>query len=66
MNDDMIKYAQQLRRLVEGYYYQQMTAEEYRAQRKVIFDHIENEFAGGYSSSETGKIIAEDKSTSPS
>ena len=66
MNDDMIKYAQQLRRLVEDYYFQQMTAEEYRVQRKVIFDHIENEFAGGYSNSETGKTITEDKSTSPS
>lgn len=60
MNDDMIKYAQQLRRLVEGYYFQQMTVEEYRAQRKEIFDRIENEFAGGYSSSEAGKTVTED------
>ena len=66
MSDDMIKYAQQLRRLVEDYYYQQMTADDYRAQRKLIFDHIENELAGGYSGVEAEKKTAEGESTLPS
>ena len=66
MSDDMIKYAQQLRRLVEDYYYQQMTADEYRAQRKLILDHIENELAGGYSGVEAEKKATEGESTSPS
>lgn len=66
MSDDMIKYAQQLRRLVEDYYYQQLTADEYRAQRKLIFDHIENELAGGYSSGEAGQTATEGESAPPS
>jgi hypothetical protein len=45
MNDAMMLYAQQLRLLVDGYYHQELSMEDYRAQRKVIFDQIEKDFA---------------------
>lgn len=45
MSEDMEKYSQQLRQLVEEYYQQQLSFEEYRAQRKLIFDQIESEYA---------------------
>lgn len=47
MSDDMTIYSQQLRRLVDEYYHQQITVEDYRAQRKIIFDQIEMEQTGG-------------------
>lgn len=45
MSEDMEKYSQQLRQLVEEYYQQQLSRADYRAQRKVLFDQIESEYA---------------------
>lgn len=45
MGTDMTSYAQQLRQLVAEYYHQQMPFETYRAQRKLILDQIESEYA---------------------
>jgi len=50
MSDDMTMYSQQLRWLVDEYYHQQITVDEYHAQRKIIFDKIEMESNGGSSS----------------
>lgn len=41
----MTTYSQQLRHLVDEYYHHQMPLETYRAQRKLIFDQIESEYA---------------------
>ena len=64
MSDDMIKYAQQLRRLTDDYFHQQLSLGEYRAQRKDIFDHIEKELAGGGVGSDSGKAVSLDETTS--
>ncbi len=61
MSDDMTLYAQQLRWLVDEYYHQQITADDYRAQRKLIFDKIEMELAGGTIGSETQKTDSPDE-----
>lgn len=45
MSADMATYSQQLRQLVDEYYHQQMPLELYRAQRKLILDQIESEYA---------------------
>lgn len=66
MSDGMIKYAQQLRRLIDDYYHQQLAPDDYRAQRKDIFDHIEKELAGGHGGSDPGKVVSLDESTSHS
>lgn len=66
MSDDMIKYSQPLRRLIEEYYHQQITVDDYRAQRTLIFDQIEKEFAGGNIGSEAMQPASLDESTSPS
>ncbi len=66
MSDDMIKYSQQLRRLIDEYYHQHITMDDYRAQRTLIFDHIEKEFTGGNIGSEALQPAALDESTSPS
>lgn len=66
MSDDMIKYAQLLRRLIDEYYHQQITVDDYRAQRKLIFDQIEKESAGGNNSCEALKTASLDESTTPS
>ncbi len=63
MSDDMIKYAQQLRRLTDDYYHQQLALADYRARRKAIFDHIEKELAGGTVGSDAGKVMSLDEST---
>jgi hypothetical protein len=63
MNDVMIKYAQQLKRLVDDYYHQQVTAEDYRAQRKSIFDHIEQDLAGDKPGVEPRITATEDETT---
>ena len=47
MSDGMTMYSQQLRRLVDEYYHQQISVEDYRTQRQMIFDQIEMEQAGG-------------------
>lgn len=52
MNTDMTTYSQQLRQLVDEYYHQQMPLETYRAQRKLIFDQIESEYAASTHSGE--------------
>ncbi len=44
MNDEMKRYSQELRRLNDEYYHQQMTVDDYRALRKALFDNIEMEF----------------------
>jgi hypothetical protein len=62
----MTKYTLQLRRLIEDYYHQQLTVDEYRARRKLIFDAIERESAGGESSGEARKATSMDESTSHS
>ena len=62
----MIKYAQQLRRLIDEYYHQQLTFDDYRAQRKLIFDHIEKELAGGDNNREARKTTSLDESTASS
>lgn len=62
MSADIIKYSQQLRRLVHEYYRQQITLDDYLAQRKLIFDHIESELAGG--NNEVCKTAALDESIS--
>jgi hypothetical protein len=64
MSDDLTMYSQQLRWLVDEYYRQQITVDEYRAQRKIIFDNIEMESAGGNSSGESLKADSPD-ATSP-
>lgn len=64
MSDPMLKYSQQLRRLIDDYYHQQLSADEYRAQRKLIFDQLESEMTGRSSSSETAKVTSLDESTS--
>jgi hypothetical protein len=64
MSDDMIKYAQQLRRLIDDYYHQQLSPGDYRAQRKDIFDRIEKELAGGNVGSDPGRVVSLDESTS--
>ena len=66
MSDAMIKYAQQLRQLVNEYYHQQLTFDDYRAQRKIIFDHIEKELAGGNNGSELRQAALHDESTTSS
>lgn len=66
MSDDMIKYSQQLRRLIDDYYHQQMTSDDYRAQRKLIFDDIEREFTGRNNNNETRTAATLDESTSHS
>lgn len=53
MSEEMEKYSQQLRQLVDGYYHQQMSADAYHAQRKMILDQIENEFIVSTQSSDT-------------
>lgn len=52
MSTDMTTYSQQLRQLVDEYYHHQMPLETYRAQRKLIFDQIESEYAA---STQTGE-----------
>ena len=52
MSTDMTIYSQQLRQLVDEYYHQQMPLETYRAQRKLIFDQIESEYAASMHTSE--------------
>jgi hypothetical protein len=63
MSDGMQKYAQQLRWLVDDYYHRQITLDDYRAQRKVIFDRIEVEFASDNKGNEAARIAAPDEST---
>lgn len=47
MSDDIVnKYAQRLRQLVDEYCRQQIGADDYRAQRKAIFDGIDLELNG--------------------
>lgn len=62
----MINYSQQLRRLIDEYYHQQISVDDYRAQRKLIFDQIEKEFAGGNIGSEAMQAASLDETTSPS
>lgn len=46
MRNDLKKYSEQLRQIVERYYYRQITLQDYRAQRKIVFDCIEREWIG--------------------
>lgn len=46
MSQVLEKYSQQLRQVVDDYYHNQMTLEEYRTQRNIILDSIENEVVG--------------------
>jgi hypothetical protein len=41
MSGDMAMFSQQLRWLVDEYYHQHISMSEYRAQRKNLFDNIE-------------------------
>jgi hypothetical protein len=63
MSDDLTMYSQQLRWLVDEYYRQQITVDEYRAQRKIIFDNIEMESTGGNSNGESLKADSPDASS---
>lgn len=56
MSTDMTTYSQQLRQLVDEYYHQQMPLETYRAQRKLIFDQIESEYAANTHTGENQQI----------
>lgn len=56
MNADMEKYSQQLRQLVDEYYHQQMPLDAYRAQRKLILDQIESEYAASTHNSEGQQV----------
>ena len=58
MNEDMAKYAQQLRQLVDEYYQQQMPLDVYRTQRKLILDQIELEYAASSQNSDAQKTTA--------
>lgn len=40
----MQEYIEKLRRLVDDYYYQQISFEEYRRQRKFLLDEIDGKF----------------------
>lgn len=55
MSDDMEKYSQQLRQLVDEYYHQQLTVEEYRAHRKLLFDEIEIQLVGSNPKDDAGE-----------
>ena len=66
MSNDMIKYAPQLRRLIDDYYHQQITVEDYKAQRKLIFDQIEKELAGVIADSEASVPATQDETISNS
>jgi hypothetical protein len=66
MSDDMTMYSQQLRWLVDEYYRQQITVDDYRAQRKMIFDQIEMALAGGNSNSEVSTTTSLDEPTTHS
>lgn len=46
MSEVIKNYAQQLRQIVDDHYHQQITRDEYQAQRKIIFDCIESELRG--------------------
>ena len=61
MSEGMTTYSQQLRQLVDEYCHQQMRLETYRAQRKVILDLIESEYAASTHNGDGQKNIALDE-----
>lgn len=61
MSADMTTYSQQLRQLVDEYYHHQMPLETYRAQRKLIFDQIESEYAASTHNTEKQQIAEQDE-----
>lgn len=56
MSEDMSTYSQQLRQLVDEYYQHQMPLETYRAQRKLILDQIESQYAASTHSGENQQV----------
>lgn len=52
----MTVYSQQLRQLVDEYYHHQMPLETYRAQRKLILDQIESQYAASTNTGETQQV----------
>lgn len=46
MSNDIKKYSEQLRQILDDYYHNQISLEDYRAQRKFVLDSIEHELAG--------------------
>lgn len=65
MNVEIGKYALQLRRLVEEYYHQQMTMDDYRLQRKRILDQLEMELAADADTSAARRTPSLGPSTTP-
>jgi len=61
MSADMTTYSQQLRQLVDEYYHQQLPLETYRAQRKLILDQIESEYAASTHNDEGQKNLVLDE-----
>ena len=59
MSTEMAIYSQQLRQLVDEYYHHQMPLETYRAQRKLIFDQIESEYAASTHTGESQQTTEE-------
>lgn len=52
----MTTFSQQLRQLVDEYYHHQMPLETYRAQRKLILDQIESQYAASTHNGETQQV----------
>lgn len=66
MSNAMLKYSQQLRRLIDDYYHQQLSVDEYRAQRKLIFDQIDSELVDRRRSNASDSAASLNESTSHS
>lgn len=49
MRNDMNRYSQQLRQIVDDYFHGQLTVQEYVAQRKIVLDRIEDGLTSGAS-----------------
>lgn len=54
----MQEYCEKLRRLVDDYYYQQISIEEYRRQRKYLLDEIDGKYNNVYRKTDDVGVVS--------